>query len=148
MQNYLTQLLEYLEEAKERKPQPRYIELPPEMEALRDVIDMEMSWQENERTMEAIFGVPQIYFPPVERLTDDQLKMVVDAILSLWRVFNYEADLPQNIPAKYAYTELVKCWKKGYPLLKGSNGTWHIEFCNYDTTQCPWPSKFCSCKEF
>ena len=55
MQKYVDQLLEMLQEAHNNRPAPRYIELPEEMECLRDVIDMEMSMEEDEQIMENIF---------------------------------------------------------------------------------------------
>jgi hypothetical protein len=63
MQRYIEQLVEMLQEAHFNKPQPRYMELPEEMECLRDIIDYEKSIEEGEEyTMESIFGVEQIYF--------------------------------------------------------------------------------------
>ena len=60
MQRYVDQLVEILEEAQQNRPSPLYLELPEEMECLRDVIDLEMSFEEDEKTMEAIFGVPRL----------------------------------------------------------------------------------------
>ena len=90
MQKYVNQLLEMLQEAHNNRPAPRYIELPEEMECLRDIIDMEMSMEEDEKTMENIFGVPQIYFPPESRLSDEQVRQLIQGILDLWRMFQYE----------------------------------------------------------
>jgi len=123
MEKYINQLIEDLREAHPRKPSPRKIELPEEMKGLEDIVDLEMSMEEQQHTMEGIFGVPQILFPPVEKLTDKQTERLVQEILDLWHIFHYEADLPKNLPARYAYPVLVKCWKKTYPLFRGSNGT-------------------------
>lgn len=148
MHHYITQLIEYLQEAHSRKPSPRQLYLPEDMKGLEDIIDMEMSLKEDEHTMESIFGVPQIYFPPMEKLTDEQMESLVKGILALWRVFHYEADLPRNLPARYAYPLLVACWKKSYPLVRTGNGTWHIEFCDYEPERCPFPQEYCRCKEW
>lgn len=148
MQTYITQLIEHLQEAKVRKPAPRYLELPEEMQGLEDLIDLEISMEEDGPTMEALFGIPKYYFPPIERLTNDQMEQLVAAILDLWWEFHYEADLPKNIPARYAYPVLVACWKKAYPLVRASNGTWHIEFCNYEPNECPFPEEYCHCKRY
>jgi len=148
MEKYLKLLIETLREAYNQKPSPRYLELPKEMESLRDVIDMEMSMQEDEHTLESIFGVSQLYFPPVEKLTDRQVKRLVKEILALWRIYHYEADLPPGIPARYAYPVLLSCWKITYPVLKGSGGVWHIELCHYDPKECPFPQEFCQCKNY
>ncbi|MCL2649932.1 MAG: hypothetical protein FWD60_02760 [Candidatus Azobacteroides sp.] len=135
MQKYVNQLAEMLEEAQQNRPSPRYLELPKEIECLRDVIDLEMSLEEDEKTMEAIFGVPQIYFPPESRLSDEQISRLVESIIALWRVFHYEADFRKGeFTEREQYTKLVECLGKTYPLFRGTNGTWHIEM--YDYEQC------------
>lgn len=147
MHHYITQLIEDLREATNRKPAPRQLFLTEDMQGLEDITDLEISLEEDEHTMESIFGIPQIYFPPADKLTDEQMKLLVKEILDLWRAFHYEAVLPQNLPARYAYPILVACWKKGYPLLRGSTGTWYIEFCDYEPDNCPFPEEFCQCKK-
>ena len=133
MQHYLTHLLEMLQEAHYNRPAPRYIEIPEEMECLRDVIDMEMSMEEDEQTMEIIFGIPQIYFPPEDKLSDEQIRQLIQGILELWHVFHYEADFRRGeFTEREQYTKLVNCWKETHPLLRGSNGTWHIEMFDYE----------------
>ena len=133
MQKYVDQLLEMLQEAQSNRPAPRYIELPEEMECLRDVIDMEMSIKEEGPTMESIFGVEQIYFPPENRLSDDQIGQLKRGILDLWRAFNYEADFRRGeFTEREQYTKLVENWKESHPLLKGTRGTWHIEIFDYE----------------
>jgi hypothetical protein len=139
MQKYVTQLLEMLQEAHNNRPAPRYLELPDDMECLRDVIDMEKSMEEDKLSMEHIFGVPQVYFPPADRLSDEQVGQLIDGILELWHVFHYEVDFRKGeFTEREQYTKLVACWKKTYPLLRGSNGTWYIEM--YDYKQC-WDSE-------
>ena len=134
MQKYVEQLLEMLREAHNNRPAPRYIELPEEMECLRDTIDLEMSMEEEERTMENIFGVPQIYFPPENRLSDEQIRQLIQGILDLWRVFHYEAAFRKDeFTEREQYTRLVNHWKECHPLFRGTNGTWFIEMYDYET---------------
>jgi len=133
MQKYVNQLVEILEEAQQNRPSPRYLELPEDMECLRDVIDLEMSLEEDEKTMEVIFGVPQIYFPPENRLSDEQISQLVESIIALWRTFHYEAAFRKGeFTRREQYTKLIECWKKTYPLFRGSNGTWYIEMYDYE----------------
>jgi hypothetical protein len=133
MQKYVDQLLEIMQEAYHNRPAPRYLELPESMEYLRDVIDMEMSLEEDEHTMETIFGIPQNYFPPENRLSNEQIRQLIDGILSLWREFHYAAVFRNGeFSEREQYTKLVECWKKTYPLLRGSNGIWYIEMYDYE----------------
>jgi hypothetical protein len=122
-----------LQEAHNNRPGPRYIELPEEMECLRDTIDMEMSMEEEEQTMESIFGVPQYYFPPEDRLSDEQVRQLINGILDLWHVFHYEAVFRKGeFTEREQYTKLVAHWKETHPLLRGSSGAWYIELFDYE----------------
>jgi hypothetical protein len=133
MQRYIEQLLETMQEAYHNRPAPRYLELPEEMECLRDVIDLEMSLEEEELTMETIFGIPQNYFPPENRLSDEQIRQLTEGILSLWREFHYEAVFRKGeFSERENYTKLVECWKQTHPLFRGTNGTWYIEMFDYE----------------
>jgi hypothetical protein len=133
MQKYINQLLELLKEAESNRPSPSYIELPEEMENLRDIIELEKSLEVDEQTMENIFGVPQIYFPPENRLTDEQVQLLKNGILELWSAFHYEADYVEGqFNTRQEYTKLVEHWKEHVPVYRGSNGMWHIELYDYE----------------
>lgn len=133
MQSYIDQLLELLRAAHSNRPSPRYLELPKEMECLRDIIDFEKSLDEDEHTMESIFGVPQTFFPPENRLSDEQVNQLFNGIVELWRVFHYEADFRKGeFNKREQYTKLVEKWKEHVPVLRGSNGVWHIEMFDYE----------------
>jgi hypothetical protein len=133
MQRYVIQLLEMLQEAKSNRPAPRYLELPEEMECLRDVIDLDLSLSEDKYTMESILGIPQMYFPPENRLSDEQIRPLIEGILDLWHEFHYEAVFRKGeFSEREQYTKLVDCWKRTYPLFRGTNGAWYIEMYNYE----------------
>lgn len=133
MQKYIQQLLELLKTAHDNRPTPSYLELPEEMEALRDVIELKKSLEADEQTMENIFGVPQINFPPENRLTDEQIRQLKDGIMELWQAFNYEADFRKGeFNERQQYTKLVEKWQETVPVYRGTNGTWHIEMFDYD----------------
>ena len=133
MQKYVNQLVEILQEAHGNCPAPRPLFLPDDMKGLEDIIDMEMAMEEEEKTMESIFGIPQIYFPPENRLSDEQILQLKAAILELWRVFHYEADFRKHeFAEREQYTKLVEKWNETCPIFRGSNGTWHIEMYDYE----------------
>jgi hypothetical protein len=133
MQHYVNQLLDMLQEAHSNRPGPRYLELSEEMECLRDVIDVDMPLEEDEQTMESIFGVPQYYFPPEDRLSDEQIKQLIKGILDLWHVFHYEEDFCRGeFTEREQYTKLVEHWKKTHLLFRGTNVTRHIEMYDYE----------------
>lgn len=133
MQNYINQLIEILQEAHDNRPTPSLLELPEEMECLRDIIELEKSMEKNEQTMENIFGVPRIYFPPENKLTDEQILQVKDEIVKLWRVFHYEPDFREGeFDIRQQYSMLIEKWNDHVPLFRGTNGTWHLEMYDYE----------------
>lgn len=133
MNRYVEQLLEILHEAQNNRPLPRYLDLPEEMECLRDMIEFDKSLEEDEQTMESTFGVPQIYFPPESRLSDKHIKQLIQGILELWHVFHYEAEFRKDeFNERQQYTKLVEKWKEHVPVFRGSNGNWYIEMFDYN----------------
>lgn len=133
MEKYVNQLIELLQEAQHRRPSPCKLGLPDEMEWLEDMMDIETIISGPEYTMEHIFGVEQYYFPPEERLSDSQIQILITEILNLWHVFHYEADMREGeFTEREVYTKLVGYWKESFPLLRGTNGTWHIELYDYE----------------
>ncbi|MCZ2101791.1 MAG: hypothetical protein LC107_09675 [Chitinophagales bacterium] len=133
MQRYIEQLIEMLHQAQNNRPSPHDLVLPEEMEGLRGMIELEKSLEEDEQTMENIFGVPQIYFPPEDRLSDEQVQQLKKAIIDLWHAYHYEADFRKGeFNERQQYSKLVAKWKKGVPVLRGTNGTWHLEMFDYE----------------
>lgn len=141
MDKYIQQLIEMIREAHENKPEPRKMSFDEEMEEIEGLFDS------NHKTMEYHFGISLDYFPPVEKLEDKHFDILVPEILSLWNTFNYYPSFPEKLPNKFRYQKMREELKKSNPLLKGTNGIWGIEFCNYDPKKCPFPFEYCGCKE-
>lgn len=143
MHNYLAHLIADLRQAAKNLPTKPYYEIPPEAEDIEYVIE----WENAEpKPMHEWFGITKENFPPPEKLTDEQLELMVGEILKLWEAYNFEADLPENLPAKIAYKVLVDYFDK--PVTWISQGTSHIEFCDYEPENCPFPEEFCKCTDF
>lgn len=139
--DYIPVLLEDLAAAKSRVPDvPKclYDDYGPE---LSYVVEWERAPY---RKMSELFGIPKEAFPPVEQLNESDLKKIVEAVLDLWQAFNFVAELPDRLPARWAYKVLVERWDEEVQYL--SEGTMHIEFCSYETQSCPFPKEFCMCK--
>ena len=142
MQKYVDQLVETLREACGNHPGPRYIEMEGQDECLRDIIDMEMSMEEEEKTLEHIFGVPKASFPPEDRLSDEQIRQLIQGILELWRAFHYEADFRKGeFTEREQYTKLVGEWVESHPFFRGAEGTWHIEMFDYTKKLVVWTTQ-------
>ena len=90
------------------------------------------------------FGLRQELFPSADKLTDEQLDKLSDAILRLWATYNYTAIFPEKTPARIIYPLLIL--RMHEPTLLFEHGNMGIEFCEYDPQTCPF-GEYCTCKD-
>lgn len=102
-------------------------------------------WMEDsaEQSMFYHFDLNEHQFPPVERLTDEQLEELVFNLHRLWNAFNFTAVVPDNAPARMVYSILLKRMLK--PAMVLQHGHIGVEFCHYEPTDCIFKA-YCSCK--
>jgi len=143
MIKYLTHLIEDMQQAAKNLPAKPYYEVPEEFKCIEYVFE----WENAEpKPMQEWFGIDKANFPPAEKLSNDELYLMVKEIIKLWHAYNFDPVLPKNLPACIAYQTLVNYFDK--PVTWISEGTIGIEFCEYDTKNCPFPSEYCMCKDF
>jgi hypothetical protein len=154
MQTYITQLLSDLEASQNNQPEkvdykllyPNHPAASPEYEGYMDYM---IEWEKAPRwRFDDLFGIKSEVFPPVDKLTVEQMTALTDGILQLWASFNIGAViLDDKIPVETVYRVLVNYWKTE-TVRYVSEGTLNIEFCHYDENDCPWGYDFCTCKDF
>jgi hypothetical protein len=143
MQHYLTHLIADMRQAAKNLPVKPYYDIPPEAEGIEYVIEWENAVA---KPMQEWFGIAKENFPPAEKLTDDQIKLMVEEMLRLWDAYHFYPNLPENLPAKITYKVLVDFLDK--PIAWVSEGEGFVELCDYDPDTCPFPKEFCWCKDF
>ncbi len=95
MQNYLQHLIADMRRAARNLPVKPYYDIPPEAEGIAYVIE----WENAEaKPMQEWFGIAKENFPPAEKLTDDQITLMVDELLRLWEAYRFYPNLPKNLP--------------------------------------------------
>jgi hypothetical protein len=149
MQNYISQLLTDMKAAEQNLPtNVDYSLLHPEHPAadygLNFLVEYEMSPR---HSMDDLFGIKAEQLPPDDKLTDEQVKQLTDAILELWAAYNIVADFPEVVPLRTLYNVLKDYWTNETTQYV-SEGRIHLEFCHYVPEECPWGSDYCTCKEF
>jgi hypothetical protein len=149
MQKYVTQLLEDLAAAKGNlPPKPNVRVLYPDHPALDFGLDYIAEWEcAPSVRMNDLFGIDAVVFPDANKLSDEQLSQLIEAILELWATFHFEAVIPDETPLNLVYSALVKKWRED-PVQYVSEGVSGLEFCHYEPTECPWGMEHCSCKDF
>jgi hypothetical protein len=143
MQRYLSQLIADMRQAALNLPAKPDYDIPPEAVGIEYVIEWENA---TEKPMQEWFGIAKESFPPSEKLSDGELKTMVDEIIKLWAAYNFYASLPENLPDRIAYKVLVDQFDK--PVAWVSTGSHYIEFCDYEPDNCPFPEEYCMCNDF
>ncbi len=143
LDKYLSQLIEDLRVIAKNPPPPPVLDIPGDMEALRDVIEWEHA---EEKPMKEWFGIEKDIFPDEKRLNDAQVERLCHEIIALWNSFNFYPDLPDNLPHRITYKLLIDYLDQDVAWI--STGESHIEFCHYDPGECPFPEEYCRCKDF
>lgn len=143
IQKYVNYLIEDLQKAKNNIP------LKPDYSAMQsaDSPPQMVEWETTPfQTMESIFEIDQIEFPPAARLTLRQMRSLNKAIIDMWVAFNFIPDLPADLPETKKYELLIRQWKNEVQHL--TEGEFHIEFCDYHPEACPLGFEYCKCKGF
>ena len=142
MERYINQLVEDIRKAAKQKRPPK-MQLDPELEVVRGA---EEYLYGTPYKLSSLLGLNKNAFPPVEKSNTEQLKKLVIEIENLWAEFNFYADFPDGLPADYRYKLLLGKWDTEVQYV--SIGNIHMEFCDYDTENCPFPKKYCTCLDF
>lgn len=92
-----------------------------------------------------ITGISHEQLPPPEKLTKSQQKILAEALENFLGFFHFELDFPRKYPVHLRYPFIRNFWKEKHASLTfGSN---HIEFCDYEKENCPFPGYCKSCDE-
>jgi hypothetical protein len=145
MQRYIDQLIEDL--LAKHKP-----ETPPELSFLKEEDELEAHFEDVEKYLSGNFdqrigdvlGLFAEQFPPVHRLTTDQMRQVSDAYAALLLSWNISAEMPEALPVEMAYELWVSTLDMDTFLPE--DGFVTLEFCHYEPSECPF-GPWCLCQE-
>ncbi len=84
-------------------------------------------------------------FPPVEMLTEDEMKIIIYALHEMLSTWNMEADIPSEVPTSRAYPLIISLLKEEAWYLPG--GTLHFDFCDGYAPDCEL-KEYCPCLEY
>jgi len=150
MQHYLEQLIDDLHKATWGMKPPLKIwedsEADPDDELeLDDMSQVEKYLYGDAKPISGITGIVQEQLPPVEKLNKEQLALLAVELEKLLQYFHFYLDFPKDYPAHLRYAFIRKFWEEKHVAL--SFGENHIEFCDYDEANCPFPGYCYTCKE-
>jgi len=119
METYIKQLISDLEAA-------RHYATPPLMSKGRDEIP--------KTSIERFSRIEKIYFPPVEKLSHEQILDLVNAIIALLEANRYVINLPERLPIECKYQKLLDKWTE--EIWHFENGLNGLSFCPEETDNC------------
>jgi len=88
-------------------------------------------------------GLQKEQFPPVDRLSNEQMNKVCTAFEELLASWNIHAHLPDKIPVEMAYKVLVDLLDEKITIVTTGFIGW--EFCDYEPDSCVF-KEYCTCK--
>lgn len=142
MKHYIDQLIEDLHQI------TRHLELSLNEEDAEDEIDFSQveKFERNEVTPVAHFtGIEQAQLPPVEMLNEEQQALLAAELEEMLYWFHFKLDFPQNYPDHLRYPFIRKFW--GEEHVSVTDGTIHINFCDYKEENCPFPGYCTICSD-
>jgi len=146
MQRYINQLIEDLHEIAQIKNQAANTETDTDDEALlKHFEDVENYLHGEEVPISEITGILPEQLPPPEMLDDTQQAQLSVEIENFLEHYNFALDFPHNYPNHLRYPFIRNFWTEKHIPMQG--GTSHIEFCEYDETNCPFRGYCNSCNQ-
>jgi len=149
MDTYLLQLTEQMRDSAQNLPDPNVMSefdeesLP---EELKPFAYAERYIHGKAKKISTITSIPSESFAPSEQLTETQISFLYDEMKRLLNAYCFYAEFPKGLPVDIKYRLLREKWKdKAVYTGEGITG---FEFCDYEPKRCPFPEKFCECKDF
>ncbi len=151
MESYIEQLIGDLHETTRKLKLPYEILEESEAGSNDEPEPEDMSYVEEyiegeELPISQITGIDQEYLPPAEKLNTDQQALLAGELEKLLEYFHFVMDFPPNYPAHLRYSFIRNFWSQEHVAL--SIGESHIEFCEYEKENCPFPGYCTTCEEF
>lgn len=98
-------------------------------------------------TVAETFGIPIDFFPPHDKLNDDQINLIVPECIALWNRFRFDLCFPIKVNNRWKYILMRKELQVNHFVCSAENGIVGIEFCSYDSETCGLPHEMCCCRE-
>ncbi len=150
MERYIQQLIDDIHRATYNLRPPHdiwaYSEADPQDELeLEDMSHVEKYLYGEKEPISSITGIDGGQLPPADKLTPEQQGLLASELEELLDYFHFRLEFPVDYPAHLRYPFIKKFWNESHVPM--SFGTTHIEFCDYDKENCPFPGYCTTCDE-
>ncbi len=149
MNNYISQLIQDIHKASWNVTPPHELWLdtqadPDNEVELDDMVFAEKYLYGKEIPVEEITGILREQLPAPDLLNEEQRTLLATELEKLLDIFHFVLDFPDSFPMHLRYSFIRDFWAESHvPLSFGDN---HIEFCEMDEEDCPFPGYCDTCK--
>ncbi len=150
MERYIAQLIEDIRKAtwNEKPPHELWLEskADPDNELeLEDMSYVEKYLYGEKEPISLIIGIETQFLPPPENLSKKQKELLSKELEKLLLIHHFKLDFPRKYPHHLRYSFIRNFWNEEHVAM--SFGTSHIEFCDYEKENCPFPGYCTTCDE-
>ncbi|MBI9064868.1 MAG: hypothetical protein JEZ14_22975 [Marinilabiliaceae bacterium] len=148
MQRYLEQLIEDIHRARTIVQPPSEVWDSTDMDdegEIEDMVYAETYLYGKRQPLSQITGIQREQLPNADLLTPEQAASLTKELEALLLHHNFVPDFPESFPMAQRYPFLLTIWTNEYVEL--SFGEYHIEFCDLEEDNCPFPGYCTICNE-
>jgi len=112
---------------------------------LEDLAFAEKYFEGEKEPIEDITGINHHLLPSVEKLSVAQQTILAKELEHLLQHYNFYLDFPKDLPTYLKYPVIINFWKESHVAV--SFGENHIELCDMEKENCPFPGYCKTCDE-
>lgn len=142
MQRYIEQLIEDMKETIDSIEQKKSVIQKDEKDQFADV---EKFLDGPFHPLGEILGFEKVVLPPIEKLNREQIHELYPVLVDLLEAHNFSPEFPRKVDIALKYHLIREKWHDEFAHM--DSGTSHIDFCDYDPSNCPF-GKQCDCDNF
>lgn len=144
MKAYVNYLLEDIQAA--FRPEDFFVKrkkAPPldELEAKLEEVDNFLNYDQSP-VLGKYCGIDRNDFPHADKLEEEDLKLLVSALVKMFESWNILVDLPENLPAEFGYRLVVDLLDRPMPIMQ--HGFFGMDFCTGNPEGCEF-KEYCPC---
>ena len=113
----------------------------PDLESTLDEVDKYLTHQEAP-FFRNYCGLSVADFPPVEKLEEEDLRSLTEALVKMFESWNIMVDLPENLPADLGYKLSLGLLDRPMPIIE--RGFFGMDFCSGNPVGCEF-KEYCPC---
>nr|WP_319401921.1 hypothetical protein [uncultured Carboxylicivirga sp.] len=91
-------------------------------------------------------GLEKFQFPPIGKLTTEQISILLPEIEDLLLSYNWEFIFPEGVTDEIKYNFIIEKWDTKH--IYCNQGIVQIETCKFDDKKCPFPGHCSICNKF